>query len=100
MDVGLAHFERQALAKRYAKGEFVEEAAVNARDRNGASFSAAVDCLAQRMKAVGRHHRRGLYTVIPGVEGVALGLKPHTIDHMVWPAAGGQVAQLVKDVLI
>ena len=52
--VGLAHLHRQAFIHRSAHRHFIEEAAINARDRDGAAFTATHNRFSQYMRAIGR----------------------------------------------
>src|SRR4051794_38840339 len=56
VDVGLAHAECQAFIHRLTHGDLVDEAAIDARDRDHACRAADIDHLAQNVRAVVLHH--------------------------------------------
>src|ERR1051326_1626804 len=53
MNVGLPHPEGQPFGEGSAEGKFIQEAAVDAWDRDGAAFATCLDYLAQGVRTIG-----------------------------------------------
>src|SRR6185437_15035138 len=83
LDVGLAHLEGEAFSERSSERELIEEASINARDRNHSTGPAAIDCLPNGMRAIGTHVSGNFYSYIPVVEGMPLLIEPDTVDHRI-----------------
>jgi hypothetical protein len=72
--------------------DVVEEAAVDADDRNGAEVAAAMNRMAQHVRPVGTHEGRDLDAVEDGIGARrGLGLGAHGIDAGIGAPAAGQV---------
>jgi hypothetical protein len=50
------------------------------------------------MEAIGGEVERRLHSVVPGVEGGAMGLEPYGIDTRIGTLAAGQCAERVEDI--
>jgi hypothetical protein len=64
----LRHPKRKAAVDRGAHWNLVQQAAVDADDRDGSKIAATVDCLPQDVRAVRSHEGRDLDPVDDGIE--------------------------------
>ena len=97
----LRHAEGQPAVDRRAHRDLVEEAAIDADDRDGAEVAAAMDRLAQHVRPVGAHEGGDLDAVPARVEtGAWLRLGADGVDAGIGAAALGQLHDAVVDVLL
>src|SRR4051794_24240999 len=100
LDRCLRHAEGQAPIDRRAHRNLVEEAAIDADDRDSSEVAAAMDSLAQDMRAVGPHEGRDLHAVDDGIEARrGVRLRADRIDAGIRAAAIRHVLDAVVDIL-
>ena len=101
LDRRLGHPEGQAAIDRRTHRDLVEEAAIDADDRDDAEVAAAMDCLAQHVRPVGAHEGRDLDPVPTGVEARGrLGLGADRVDARIGAAALRQLHDAVVNILL
>src|SRR5947209_107441 len=102
VDVSLAHAEGEALVHRLTHRDFVDEAAINARNRDHAGGAADIDHLAQDMRAIVLHHHHLLGAVEQriGLRQRDMALQARRIDALVGAFAAGELVQALDDALL
>ena len=96
--VRLAHSEGDAFVHRGAKRDLVQQANVDARDRDGAGLPAAHDRFTEHVRAIRPQHHGGFRLVQDRVEtAAAVRFGPDRIDTAVRPATVGHLHETVID---
>ena len=91
--VGLTHLHSDALAERGTERDLIEQTAIDAGDRESASFAHRLDRLAQNAGPVGFEHQRRFHFVVDSLKLRRMRLKSDGIDAGIWPDAARQILQ-------
>src|SRR5579859_6916490 len=99
MDMRLAHLEGQTFAKSCAHRELVEEAAVDAGDRDGASLAARLERLAQHVGPIRPQPGVLLYRVYLRHRACAVRFEANRVNASVRATPAGHLLEHLDHIL-